>query len=319
MTFNPLTLVLTILGGLIVAGILGWVRKPRLCILVPRMFSYSQLTDKGQLVELTVFNRGFKTEESIEVTLNPSLKYEMLGASSQDATLVKNKLVIYRLGSSDEIAVILVVENRVFKNDDIVQCLSKDTKGTIASKLELVPMTASQRVALLAWLVFIAAVFYGLNSGVDYFFKSSQTSSNIVVNTDGKLVNVNGWKVNKIYSNDNSLFKNMLEANVIISVRKVEQKKDVVEFEIKFENKTNGIIQISSMTMTTTKSEEKIPSYERYVHDLRIFPSKIETRRMKVIIPEKPTDVSEKTVFVEAMIVNDDGETLPLRQDFLID
>ena len=98
MTFNPLTLVLTILGGLIVAGILGWIRKPRLCVLVPRMFSYSQLTDKGQLVELTIFNRGFKTEESIEVTLNPSLKYEMLGASSQDATLVKNKLVISLTG-----------------------------------------------------------------------------------------------------------------------------------------------------------------------------------------------------------------------------
>ena len=156
-----------------------------------------------------------------------------------------------------------------------------------------------------------------MNYGVDYFFKSSQTSSNNAANPNSKLVNVNGWKVNKIYSTDNGLFKNMLDANIIISVSKVEQKRDVAEFEIKFENKIKGIVQISSMSMTTTKSEEKIPSYDRFVHDLMIFPNKTETRRMKVIIPEKSIDVTEKTVFVEAMIQNEDGETLPLRQEYL--
>lgn len=195
MTFNPLALILTILGGLVVAGVLGWVRKPRLCVLIPRMFSYSQITDRGQLVEITIFNRGFKTEEAIEVTLNPALKYEMLGTSNQDATVAKNKLLVSRLGASDEVAVILVVENGVFKPDDISQCLSKETKGTIATKLELVPITSSQRVSLVVWMLLIPALLYGVNYGMDYFFKRVNTLPASVDNSDGKkFVDLHGGK-----------------------------------------------------------------------------------------------------------------------------
>ncbi len=89
MPLNPLTVILTIVGGLIVAAIVGWVRKPRLVVLVPRMFSYSQLTDRGQLVEISILNRGFKTEESVEVTLGSALSYEMLGSNSQDVKLAQ--------------------------------------------------------------------------------------------------------------------------------------------------------------------------------------------------------------------------------------
>ncbi|MDP3678920.1 MAG: hypothetical protein Q8R23_07515, partial [Methylotenera sp.] len=167
-------------------------------------------------------------------------------------------------------------------------------------------------------LVIIAAAFYGLNYGVDYFFKSTQTSSNSSVVADSKVVSVSGWKVNKIYSTDNELFKNMMDANIIISTSRVAQKRDVAEIEIKFENKTKGIIQISRASMTTTKSEGKIPSYDRSVYDVMLFPNKIEARRVKVIIPEKPIDVTEKTVFIEVMIQNEDGESLALRKDFLV-
>ena len=83
--FNPIALAATVVGGLLVAALLGWIRKPRLIVLVPRSFSYSQLTDRGQLVEISIFNRGFKTEETVELTLNHGLRYELLGSNSQDA------------------------------------------------------------------------------------------------------------------------------------------------------------------------------------------------------------------------------------------
>lgn len=317
MTFNPLTLVLTILGGLIVAGILGWIRKPRLCVLVPRMFSYSQITERGQLVEMTVFNRGFKTEESIEVTLNSTLKYEMLGSSSQDITLVKNKLTISRLGASDEVAVILIVENGLFKPDDITQCLSKETKGTIADKLELVPMTASQRISLITLIVLIPALFYGLSYGADYFFKNIRTTENSS-SSDPKQLIADGWKINKIYS-DNNLFKSLSDKSIVISTAVIARKRDVTEIQIKFENKTPDIIQIISISMTTSKSENIISSYDRSIRDLMLFPNKNEERSIKVIIPEKSVDLTEKTIFIDALIQdNSNSETLTMRKEFVV-
>lgn len=318
MVVNPLTLVLTVLGGLIVAGILGWIRKSRLCVLVPRMYSYSQITDRGQLVEITIFNRGFKTEESVEVTLNSTLKYEMLGTSNQDATLIKNKLVISRLAASDEIAVILVVENGVFKSDDIIQCLSKETKGVIASKLELVPMTASQRVGLIIWIVLIPALLYGSTYGIDYYYKNANTLTNSSATSESKMINVHGWKVNKIYSRDNILFKNLLDQSLVISTNLVSRKRDITNIRINFENKSKDIIEISSFELNTTNSESKIPSYDRRITGILLFPNKAEERFIKVIIPEKSNEVSEKTIFVEALILNRDGESLSLIKEFVV-
>ena len=129
MQFNPITLAATIVGGLIVAAILGWIRKPRLVVLVPRSFSYSQITDRGHLVEISIFNRGFKTEEAIDVTLNHTLRYELIGSNNQDAQVANNRITVPRIGPSDDATVLLLVEPGIFKPDDITQCLSKETKG----------------------------------------------------------------------------------------------------------------------------------------------------------------------------------------------
>lgn len=139
MQFNPISIVLTLVGGLLLAAILGWIRRPRLAVFVPRTFSYNQLSDKGQLVEVTVFNRGFKTEENIDVTLNPALNYELVGANSPDAVVEKNRLKMTRIAPADEITILLNVENGVFKPDDIVQTVSKETNGITVTKLEDVP------------------------------------------------------------------------------------------------------------------------------------------------------------------------------------
>ncbi len=131
MNVTPLSFVLTVLGGLLLAGLLGWIRKPRLVILVPRLFSYSHLTDRGQLAEITIFNRGFKTEESIKLSLGPSLQYNIVGSSSQDVLLVKNKLIISRIGPGDDVTTLLLVEGGAFTAGEISNCLSKESKGRV--------------------------------------------------------------------------------------------------------------------------------------------------------------------------------------------
>ena len=74
MNFQPLSILLTIIGGLILAGLLGWIRRPRLVVFVPRLFSHSRISDKGQIVEISIMNRGFKTEEAVELSLRDGVQ-----------------------------------------------------------------------------------------------------------------------------------------------------------------------------------------------------------------------------------------------------
>ena len=167
-------MVATVIGGLIVASLLGWIRKSRLIVLMPRSFSHSQLTERGQLVELSIFNRGLKTEESIELILSHMLKYELVGSNHQDARVLTNKVMIPRIGPSDEVTVLLMVEHGTFRKDDIVQCLSKETKGKVVSKLDEVGFTGSQRIFIVALVVVGVGLIYGFPYVIDYYHGSKR-------------------------------------------------------------------------------------------------------------------------------------------------
>ena len=104
---QPITIVFALIGGLLLAGILGWIRKARLVVFVPRLFSHSKISDKGQIAEISVMNRGFKTEEGIELLLNPAMHYELVGSNNPDATIVRNKLCVPRIGSADDCSILL--------------------------------------------------------------------------------------------------------------------------------------------------------------------------------------------------------------------
>src|SRR5258708_36432779 len=105
MQWTPLSVLVALVTTLIAAGLVAWIRQARLEVVVPRLFSHSQLSERGNLAEVTVFNRGWKTEEVIELSLTSSLKYEMVGASNQDISLAKNKVSIPRSGPGGEVSV----------------------------------------------------------------------------------------------------------------------------------------------------------------------------------------------------------------------
>lgn len=312
MPFNPLALALTVIGGLVVAGLLGWIRRPRLVVLVPRMFSYSQITDRGQLVEISVFNRSFKTEESIDVTLNHTLSYEMLGSNSQDAAVRGNKIQISRIGPSDEVTVLLLVEKGTFKRDDITQCLSKETKGQTVSKLEEVPPTGPQRVGLVAALVGVPMLMYAATFGIDYLLERNKTPA--AVNTSSaQEVELNGWKIGNHYARVSSkLFTNFSDRKIAASVGAMSKKGDIVTVPVKLQNNTDQILKID-VSMTTASSSKRFKSYELSTGEIVLFPGKADERSVKVVVPESGNDPNEKLVFVEAFVRNTEGDSLILR------
>ena len=316
MPFNPLTIVLTIIGGLVVAGLLGWIKRPRLVVLVPRMFSYSQITDRGHLVEISVFNRGFKTEEAIDVTLNHTLSYEIIGSNSQDVTVNNNKLHIGRIGPSDEVTVLLLVEKGMFKPDDITQCLSKESKGKTVSKLEEVSPTGPQRIGLVAGLVGLPLLLYLGTLGVDYLLARVEQPLVASAIDDSPTVSIQGWKIPRHYvKGSTALFRSFSDGKIAATISPISRKGDWVSVPVKLANSTDKVLKFN-VSMTTAASSTRLKSYELTTGEFVLVPGKSEERVVRVIIPAGATDQNEKLVFIEAFLQDTDGNSLILKMDF---
>lgn len=315
MSSNPLVILLTIIGGLVVAGLVGWIKKPRLVVLVPRTFSYSQITDRGQLVEVTVFNRGFKTEEAIDVTLNPQLSYEILGSNSQDASVAKNRIQISRIGPSDEVTVLLMVENGVFKPDDITQTLSKETKGRTVSKLEEIPPTGSQRIGLVAFLIGVPVFLYAGFLGLESVLKKTDLVQTVEKNEQMHKAS-RAWAIPS-YAKTTSpaLYDEVISGKLSAEIGTPTRRGEIVTVPLRVQNETSRIIKFG-LSMTTAASEKRIPSYERRLSDIVVLPGQSEDRSIRVAIPEKVSNPAERFIFVELHLEGMDGDSLHLKQRY---
>lgn len=316
MTVSPITLVFTLLGGLLLAGILGWVRRARLIVLVPRLFSHSNLTSRGQLAEITVFNRGFKTEEAIELILNQLLQYEVVGSNSPDTSLSKAKLIIPRVGPGDEITTLLLVEGGAFSKADIISCLSKETKGIVVAKLEEVAPTGPQRIGLVSFFVVVPLALYAMTFVFDYVYKTETPSTKTTA--EGKpveeksAVEIQGWMVPNIYkSASGELYKYFTDQKVRVSMLRPIQKRDAVSVSVIVENLTSSPITYT-LSINAAGSQERVPFEERRRSDVFLLPQAKSEARLTAIIPADNKNRDGNTLYVECFLENTLGDSLKI-------
>jgi hypothetical protein len=317
MEFNPLSILGSMIGALTVAGLLAWVRRPRLVVLVPKTFSYSEITDRGQLVEITVFNRSFKTEESIDLTLNPRMSYSMLGANSQDVSVEKNRVRIVRIAPSDEVTALLIVENGDFRPDDIIQTVSKETKGKTVSRLEEVSPTGPQRVMLLFWIVAFPTMMYAGYLALDKILTRPAVETTAQKNEKEKAPKVGNWTIDPIYAAvDGKLLHDFQSGRIAVVIGTPSGKGDITTIPFRFSNSTAQTVT-ASLTASTNESAKRIPSYQLTSSNIHIVPGGTEERTAKVIVPTKSANLSDRSVFIEVYLQSIDGDTLKIRQEYL--
>lgn len=311
--FNPIALAATVVGGLLVAALLSWIRKPRLIVLVPRSFSYSQITDRGQLVEISIFNRGFKTEESVEITLNHALRYELLGSNSQDAKVTTNKVVVPRIGPSDEITVLLLVEGGTFKKDDIVQCLSKENKGKLVSKLDEVTPTGSQRIMIVGMCFAVPALLYGLTFLLDAISNYTRTGTVASVIDSRAPLDVDGWQIPWFQIDRSALLSYFKDGKISVVVGAISKKGDIASIPLRFTNQTAEVLKASA-TVTSARSASRFKSYELTALDIILVQGRPEEKVFRVVIPEGSTVSGERTAFIEVDLFTMSGKTLSFKR-----
>ncbi|MGQ0688630.1 MAG: hypothetical protein ACT4NK_07710 [Limnobacter sp.] len=314
MNINPTTLFYTLIGGLILAGILGWIRAARLVVFVPRLFTHSKISDKGQIVELSVMNRGFKTEESIELILSPAMHYELLGSNNPDATLVTNKLSVPRIGSADDCSILLQVENGRFTHADIVSCLSKETKATVATKLEEVPVTAQQRVGNTVMIGIFSLMIFGGVNGIDYFIgRDTETGSSEQAATEVKSApnetppDLQGWTIRRIYATeDNEIYQSIISRKIIISTSKPSVRGKVLLVPVKVRNDSDIALTLS-LSISASLSQDDIDFDKRRLSSRLLLPNDFIEVTFEAIVPK---ETNRQAVSLEFFLETLEGETL---------
>ena len=137
-------------------------RMRQLYVVVPKLFRHAQISKEGSLCELLVYNKGNQAEESVQVSLDPELRGELLASSSNDIRLDGSTLKIERLHKGTEASVVLLIENGLLDATKIISASSKGAKGRVLKKVsELPPNFAKAFLLLLAYLAFFPALYYG--------------------------------------------------------------------------------------------------------------------------------------------------------------
>src|SRR6266478_167622 len=84
-------------GTLLVTGLLAVLRAKQLYLVVPKLFEFSALTDRGTILELQIFNKGRVTEEDVHIDLPPHITYELIAADQSNASITRTSVILPRL------------------------------------------------------------------------------------------------------------------------------------------------------------------------------------------------------------------------------
>jgi hypothetical protein len=317
MEVTPVGFIATLLGGLLLTGVVAWIRRSWLVVLVPRLFPKSQLSDRGQLAEITVFNRGFKTEEDIELRLSPSMTYELVASSAVEATIAREILRIDRIGPSDDATVLLLVEGGTFAKDDITNCVSKLSKGKVVAGQGDVPPTGNQRIGLVVTLL-LCAITTGWFITSIYHDATDKPVGAAVSNNRAvdKPVDIDGWVIPLTYArSESSLVEAMKSKNLIASVSQGRRKGELVAVVITIENKTAMLL---TFALRIDSNRTTTPNYSRYVSDVKVLPGLSVQKEVQVTIPEHSQNATDANAYVDLYLQSSDGDSLKMDRVYVV-
>lgn len=169
-----LKILITVISSLVMIFLTYIFKRRQLYIATENLYRTSEISNKGILCEISIFNRGRQIEEDIKVSLDNSLKYELLAFNDSNMSLDENIIKIDRLHKKSKVSVLLV-ENGDFSYKQILQVDSKTEKGRIIEKVEDVPPNLFDLIVVL----FLLVPFIGAGAWAGYLYNDTKTKDNV--------------------------------------------------------------------------------------------------------------------------------------------
>lgn len=279
----------SVIAGLTVAAVLAYFRRRRLYVVVPKLFSFSELS-AGQTIELTILNRGARTEEAIEVHLTPNLSYTILASTLPSITIDNSGIVrIARLPKGEEVSVILTVEKGLFTQESVLSISSKEAKGEVKKKIEESQEQSPAATAFALAFIFIVMPTIGYLAGNLF---EDEVLPNIYpeVASDSArraALEAEGWEGVERYlhvlqdaSNDESW---------PVTVGFPEREGSLLRFTVSLSNPLQDRIEARVSVSTQFDPHEYIVENRRFPNSIEsgilILPGQSTTRTLEAVIP----------------------------------
>jgi cytochrome c len=171
-------IIFSVVGSLASAGIIAAVKRHRLFLVVSKLFPYSGIINKDEiLVEIVVVNLGLKQEEDIEIIFSKHNTYEHIASTDKDTELRKDTIFIRRLPSSESISSIVLVKNKDLTSNDIIKFTSKLAKGKVVTQYESLATTKS---LIILTILFVITASYMVSTFHDIFTDDNSTSGDFL-------------------------------------------------------------------------------------------------------------------------------------------
>lgn len=253
-----MSLIGQIISAIIAAAILASVstfwRRRRLCA-VARYFSYSTLSDSGKTVEITILNRGVRSEEDVELQLDRARQYNLLASSNSGLAIDENLLRVKRIPGRSSVEAIILVERGDFDNKRIQSLTSKEAKGKIYQKLEDAPQSPEMYFVLMFFLLLIFAApiyvgYYAITSGGHPELLLDMISGETAHRTH--ILEEGGWHGATGFA-DSLLGHQYGLGEFPVIIKYGGRKADLVKYEITLDNKTNEWLTVYARLSTAAQ------------------------------------------------------------------
>lgn len=254
-----LKILVGVISSLIMISLTYIFKRRQLYVAAENLYRNSGISNKGILCEISIFNRGRLIEEDIRVSLDNSLKYELVAFNDSNMTLENNVIKVARLHKKSKVSVLVLVENGDFSYKQILQVDSKTEKGKIIEKIEGVPPNLLDLILGL----FLLLPFIGGSAWAGYIYsdtKNSDTNNTATADVEQvklseaehKFVQNNIYYVSKKYKN----LEKMGWMNLVLYEKSQMAKSyEGTEFPIRFlakkevgDNKTIYAFQLLNKT-----------------------------------------------------------------------
>lgn len=177
-----LKILVGVISSLIMISLTYIFKRRQLYVAAENLYRNSGISNKGVLCEISIFNRGRLIEEDIRVSLDNSLKYELVAFNDSNMTLENNIIKVARLHKKSKVSVLILVENGDFSHKQILQVDSKIEKGKIIEKIEDVPPNLLDLILAFSLLL----PFIGVSAWAGYIFSETKNINSLNEKLDPK-------------------------------------------------------------------------------------------------------------------------------------
>ncbi len=275
----------SVLAPLMAAGIFALLRSRWLFVFIPKLYLNTPISD-GQIVSLTIQNKGFLSEEDVAVTFRPSCKFEIIATSKSTLSISGKTITIPKLARGESVTVHVLFEERSFSISDVESVESKATRGKVTERKEdLVTPFQSVLAFVLFALFFTVPFVVGTIIGADMKVSIVKYAVDRL-STLGPLVELSKFEETNKKTYGNGHLENAFDrSQIAVDVIKVVRSGDTLNISMRIENKTAFSMSVEG-NVSASGGDGPYNLSDRFIETEGLVPGSMKIINYRVFLPE---------------------------------